>query len=373
MVMKPRIFIIGGGICGLGTGWYFARAGYSVTIFERGEIGRGASWAAGGMLPPEIETEPTEKNLYRLSAESFALWPEFASRLESESGKKIHLRQNGSMMVARDNDDVERLKFLFQLQKDYGLSPEWLSGYDARKLQPHLSRNLAAAIHNPNDAHVDNRATIDALKIAFLKNGGIIREQSNVDEILVDNNRVRGLRVNRCDVDADIVINAAGAWSAEISGTPDNCIPPVRPVKGQMIALQSDAQNRLIDKLIWSPDVYLIPQPGRLLIGASVEEMGFNAELTAGVQMDLLVEAYRILPGIYDLPILESWTGFRPTSRDDAPILGPTQIDGLIMATGHHRNGILLAPLTAQAIFSFIDRGVLPDSIQDFTISRFAA
>lgn len=370
--MKPKVLIIGGGICGLGIGWYLARAGYSTTIFERDMVGRGASWAAGGMLPPEIETEPTEKKLYALSAESLNLWPEFAAQLESESGEKIHLQKNGSMMVARDADDIERLKFLCKVQQDYGLKPEFLSGYDARKLEPHLAPQIVAAIHHPNDAHVDNRACLAALQKAFVKNGGIIHEHAPVDSIIVQQNRIAGVRVSGQDITSDIVINAAGAWAGEIGGMPENAIPPVRPVKGQMIAIDT-SKTKLIDKLVWSPDVYLIPQPGRLLIGTSVEEMGFNTDLTAGVQMDLLTEAYRILPGIYDLPILESWAGLRPTSRDDAPILGPTEIEGLILATGHHRNGILLAPLTAQAIFSFIDRAALPDSIQDFTIARFAA
>ncbi|TAH32728.1 MAG: glycine oxidase ThiO [Alphaproteobacteria bacterium] len=371
--MSTKISIIGGGIVGLGIGWYLARAGYETHIFERDVAGRAASWAAGGMLPPEIETEPTEKNLYSLSAESLNLWPEFAAQLESASSAKIHFQKNGSMMVARDADDIERLKFLHKLHQDYGLDPEYLSGYDARKLEPHLGRNIVAAIHHPNDAHVDNRACVKALITAFQKSGGKLHEQASIESVEIENNRITGLVCKSEKIKSDIIINAAGAWAAEIQGLPEHTIPPVRPVKGQMIALTTTPHTQLIRKLIWSPDVYLIPQPGRLLIGASVEEMGFNNDLTAGAQMDLLNEAYRILPGIYDLPILESWTGFRPTSRDDAPILGPTEIDGLILATGHHRNGILLAPLTAQSIFSLIHNGQMPAEIQDFTIARFAA
>ena len=368
-----KIGIIGGGIMGLACGWYLARANYDVTIYERDAAPRSASWAAGGMLAPDIETEANEQVLSKLLFRARDLWPQFARDLLAATNIDVAHRDNGSMLLARDNDDVERLKFFHSLQRDYGLAPQFLSGYEARKIEPRLAASVVAALFHPHDARVDNRACVRALQSAFIAAGGIMRTGAIVDRIMVAQSRVAGVVANGETVNCDIVINCAGAWSGQIIGQPDDCTPPVRPVKGQMIAVQMDANTRLIDHLIWSPDIYLIPQPGRLLIGATVEEMGFNTDITAGGQMKLLAEAYRILPGIYDLPIMESWAGLRPTSRDDAPILGPTAIDGLLMATGHHRNGILLAPLTADAIFQLIDRQIWDVAVQPFAIQRFAA
>ena len=374
--MSIKITIIGGGICGLSIGWYLARAKnptYDVTIIERNQAGRAASWAAGGMLAPDIETEAGEQKLSKLLFRARELWPQFGADLERAASANIHFQKNGSLYVARDADDVEKLKFLFSLEQDYGLSPEWLSGYEARKIEPHLSRNIIAAIHHPHDAMVDNRAVVDALITAFQSSGGKLIEHRAIDRVVVENNRCQGVMMGNEVIKSDITILATGAWAAEMPGLPQFAIPPVRPVKGQMIAIKTHPTLKPSQKLIWSPDVYLIPQPNRLLIGATVEEIGFNPDITFGAQMDLLNEAFALLPSLYDMPIVESWAGHRPTSRDDAPILGASGVDGLLLATGHHRNGILLAPLTAMAIFDLVHNGACAPAIQDFTIARFAA
>jgi glycine oxidase len=366
----PRIAIIGGGIIGLSIAWELSRAGHCPTVFDAGDMGRAASWAAGGMLAPDIETEAGEQTLSQLLFRAREAWPEFATQLEQTGAQKIHYQQRGSLFVARDQDDIAKLKFLQELEMALGLHPQWLSGYEAKKIEPHLGRNVIAALHHPDDAQVDNRAALMALLAACEKSGVVLRPHTKIVALHQTSNRVTGIRTAHETITADIVILAAGAWSAQIEGL-GTAAPPVRPVKGQMIALGHPATGPLLEKLIWSAGVYLIPQPDRLLLGASVEEMGFDTSLTAGPMMDLLHQAYAILPGIYDLPILESWAGLRPTSRDDAPILGPTAIDGLIMATGHHRNGILLAPLTARIIADFIIGGQWPDYADNFLPSRF--
>jgi glycine oxidase len=366
----PTIAIIGGGIIGLSIAWALARAGHCPTVFDAGDMGRAASWAAGGMLAPDIETEAGEQTLSQLLFRARASWPEFASVLENSSGQKIYFQPRGSLFVARDQDDIAKLQFLQELEIALGLSPKWLSAYEAKKLEPHLGRNVIAALHHPDDAQVDNRATVSALITACQKSGVVLLSHTKIVALHQTGNRVTGIRTAHETIAADIVILAAGAWSAQIKGL-GTAAPPVRPVKGQMIALGHPATGPLLEKLIWSAGVYLIPQPDRLLIGASVEEMGFDTTQTAGPIMDLLHQAYAILPGIYDLPVIETWAGLRPTSRDDAPILGPTAIDGLIMATGHHRNGILLAPLTAQIIADLVIGGQWPDYADNFLPSRF--
>ncbi len=166
---------------------------------------------------------------------------------------------------------------------------------------------------------------------------------------------------------------AAGAWSREIEGIPDHLRPPVRPVKGQMAAVQMPPEAPLLRHVVWIPEGYLVPRlDGRLIIGGTVEEMGFDDRLTAGGIMEVLRNAWEALPGIYDLPLVETWCGFRPTSRDDAPIFGPTELPGLVMATGHHRQGVLLAPITAEAISAFILTGSLPEAARPFTLDRFS-
>ncbi|SVE01650.1 uncharacterized protein METZ01_LOCUS454504, partial [marine metagenome] len=184
--------------------------------------------------------------------------------------------------------------------------------------------------------------------------------------------RVNGVRTEDETLGAETVVLAAGPWSHDIGGLPENLRPPVRPLKGQMLALQMPPDGALLDHVVWGPDIYLVPRlDGRLLIGATVEEMGFDPSITAGGAMDLLRDAWETLPGIYDLPVVETWVGFRPASRDDAPILGPTALDGLVMATGHHRNGILLAPITARAVADYVLSGEVPTAIAGFDIERF--
>jgi glycine oxidase len=367
------IAIIGGGVCGLGIGWRLAQAGRPVTVIERAQAGMGTSWAAAGMLAPQVEAEPSEEPLLALTLESRDLWSDFAAEVEAASDIEVDYRREGTLVVALDRDDVERLRHRYDYQTSLGLDLEWITGAEARRREPHLARGVGAAVFSALDHQVDNRLLSAALREAYLRARGVLLENTAVRELLHEAGRVTGLRLEDDEaLEAEVVIVAAGPWSRDIPGLPEALRPPVRPLKGQMLALQMPRAAPLLDHVVWGPDIYLVPRSdGRLLVGATVEEMGFDPNLTAGGMMDLLREAWEVLPGIYDLPLVESWVGFRPASRDDAPILGPTAMAGLIMATGHHRNGILLAPITARTIADCVLSGETPASIRPFALDRF--
>jgi glycine oxidase len=368
----PRVAVIGAGVSGLGIAWRLAEAGCPVTVFERGAAGRGASWAAAGMLAAGLEAEPGEERLLALNLEGQRLWPAFRDQLEAASGIGVGYREEGTLAVALTRDDVERLRFAFEFQRDCGIQLEWRSGVDARRLEPHLRPGLAAAVLSPNDHQVDSRRLVLALKRALLAAGGVLREHAEVRALDVEGGRAGGVIIGDERCVADVVVLAGGAWSAGLEGLPAAARPPVRPVKGQMLALRMEPEQPLLRHVLWGPKGYLVPKAdGRLIVGGTVEERGFDPDLTAGGVLALLDAAWRALPSIEELPIDELWTGFRPTSRDDAPILGPTPVEGLFVATGHHRNGTLLTPLTALAVSDAILSGRVPEAIREFTIDRF--
>ncbi|HEY0523894.1 MAG TPA: glycine oxidase ThiO [Stellaceae bacterium] len=367
--------MVGGGVIGLSIGWRLAAAGCPVDLYERGVAGRGATWAAAGMLAACVELEPTEEALLALDRLSQSMWPDFARELEAASdGIDVGYREEGTLVVALTRDDVEKLRFAWEMQRDAGIPLEWLSGAAARQREPYLNPRIAAALYSPQDRQVDNRQVAAALVAAFRRAGGRLHERAEVDAIDIAGGRAQGVVVAGERRAADIVVLAAGAWSAGVPGVPEAARPPVRPVKGQMLAVRMDRAAPLLRHVVWGPTGYLVPRrDGRLLVGATVEERGFDGTLTAGGLYTLLDAAWRVLPGIEELPIDETWTGFRPGSRDDAPYLGPTAIDGLVLATGHHRNGILLTPVTAAAIADFVLTGTVAQAIRPFAVDRIAA
>jgi glycine oxidase len=313
--------------------------------------------------------------LLSLDLASQEMWPGFAAELEAASGISVEYRDDGILIVALDRDDAEALRFNYDYQRGQGLDVEWLSGADARKREPFLSPNVCAGVFSAGDHQVENRKLVEALLAAFRKAGGTLHGNTEVKAVDIEAGKVRGLVLAGEDAEIrpyDVVVVAAGAWSRGLEGLPKDVRPPVRPLKGQMIATQMDLSAPLLQHVVWAPGVYLVPRnDGRLIIGATVEEKGFEDCLTAGGVLDLLRDTWEALPGVTELPIVEMWVGHRPTSRDDAPILGPTSVDGLVMATGHHRNGILLTPITADAVSHFILSGEVMPSIQPFSIDRF--
>jgi len=371
-VSPGQVLIVGGGIMGLGIGWELARAGCGVTLCERAQAGRGASWAAAGMLSPLVEAQVVEEELVRLGLASSRLYPEWVAQLEEYAGMEVGYRREGALKVALDRDDVGVLEHLFETQRRLGLEVEWLRGAEAREQEPLLSPRVAAAISCEGDHQVDNRRMLEALIAAFSKAGGILREQAPVERVEVGEGRVRGVRVAGEWVAADTVVLAAGCWSATVGGIPECARPPVRPVKGQMLAAEME-QGVQLGKVVWAPEAYLVPKEGgRLLLGSTSEEKGFDTRLTAGGLFSILRGAWEAVPGIYDLPIVETWTGLRPGSRDNAPILGKTPVEGLILATGHFRKGILLAPVTAREVASLVLTGQTSERLAPFQLARFA-
>jgi glycine oxidase len=370
---RPKTVVVGAGVIGLGIAWRLAKAGCPVTVYDRGAAARGASWAAAGMLAAAVETEPGEEPLLALALESQRLWPDFSRELEAASGISVDYRDEGTLVVALNRDDAASLRHSFEFQRHLGLELAWLSTAEARRREPHLKPGIAAAVWSPRDHQVDNRCLGRALIAACRSSGVALHEHCPVRAIETAGGHAAGVETDRGREAADIVILAAGAWSREIGGIPTAHIPPVRPIKGQMLALRMDPAAPLIRHVVWLPNGYLVPRrDGRLIIGGTVEERGFDPALTAGGLLALIEGAWRAVPAIEELPVAETWVGFRPGSRDDAPMLGPAGIDGLVVATGHHRNGILLTPVTAQAIAAYVLSGRIPAGLQPFSPRRFA-
>ena len=370
---KPDVVIIGAGVIGLSIAWRLAAGGASVAVFDRGAAGAGASHAAAGMLAACVEAEPGEEALVALGRASQARWPAFAAELQQASGIDVGLRSEGTLVVALTADDQARLHHQLMFQQKLGLPLQWISAADTRRREPHLAGKLAGAVLSPEDTQVDNRKLAAALRIAVIAAGAHINEHRPVREISLVGERADGIVLaDGTKVAADVVVLAAGAWSRSITGMPPELRPPVRPIKGQMLALQMDAAAPLVTHVVWAPGAYLVPRrDGRLLVGATVEEKGYDTSLTAGGMLTLLEAAWRAIPAVEELPIEEMWVGHRPGSRDDAPILGAAPIRGLVYATGHHRNGILLAPVTADAIARLVLDGLAEPLIRPFGIERF--
>lgn len=369
-----KVAIIGAGVIGLAIGWRLATRGAWVTIFDRGAAGGGASHAAAGMLAATMEAEPGEEALVELGRASHARWAAFAAELLETTGIDVELRTDGTLIVAVTGDDRAQLMHHLALQQKLGLPVEWLAASEARRREPHLTATITGAVLCAQDHQVDNRRVVAALREAARVSGVKLHEHCAVAEIQTATGAVTGVVLEDGEpVAADVVVLAAGAWSRGIGGLPTDLRPPVRPVKGQMLALRMDPAAPLINHVICAPGVYLVPRrDGRLFVGATVEERGFDSTLTAGAVLTLLESAWRVVPSIEELPIHETWVGHRPGSRDDAPILGAAPIPGLIYATGHHRNGILLTPITADLISGLILDGVADPALAPFGIERFA-
>ena len=372
-----KILIIGGGVIGLGIGWQLAKAGAAVTIYEREEVGRAASWAAAGMLAPLAEAHSEEPGLLKLGCESLDRYPQWTAELEADAEMSIGYRVEGTLIVGLEPDDTHQLRHLYEAQQHLRLDVDWLTGREARDIESALSPRVTAAIHCASDYQVDNRRMVTALQRAYQACGGVLHEKSAIERIVIKNGIATGVQVHGGFQKADIVILSAGCWSAQIEGIPDEVMPPVRPVKGQMLALQME-EGITINSVIrtvrarYPVSVYLVPKAdGRLIVGATSEEMGFDTRLTAGGVFELLRGAWEAVPGIYELPMLETWTGLRPGSRDNAPILGRTPIENLIYATGHYRNGILLTPITAYEIAKLILTDETSETIAPFQLDRF--
>lgn len=371
MTLRNEIAIIGGGVIGLSIGWQLLRNKKSVDIYDRGEAGKAASWVSAGMLAPVSEAGFEEMDLLALNLRSIEQYPKFVEELQEDTGIDIDFRTEGTMMIAVDRDQAEHLRRLYEFRKKIELPVQWLTGSEAREFEPELSSAIKAAVWIPNDFQVDNRKLIYALVEAVKKRNGNLYEHTVVESIAISGGKVTGIFVNGAEREYQTVVLANGAWARTIGGLPDEIKPPVRPVKGQILTLRMTEEFTL-RKVLRSPEVYFAPKKdGRLLIGATVEEKGFDPYPTAGGVKDLLESAWEAVPGIYDLPFEEINVGFRPSSRDNAPIISDTPMKGLYVATGHYRHGILLTPITAYEMTNLIINHQASELIKPFSLLRF--
>ena len=366
MTTPQTIGIIGGGVAGLGPAWQLATRGWNVHLFERDTIGSGASRRAAGMLAPTSEVTFEEKQLLRIGQQSLQMYPDWIDELTAISGVDVDYRREGTLIVAVDRDDAEALEHLYQYHQRLGLDVERLVGDDARQLEPGLSPNIHYALFTPHDHQVDPIRLIDALGKAFVAAGGHLHEDTEVAGVELGDDGVRAIRLDDSTaIDTEAAVVAAGAWSPRLDGI-DDVLPHIRPVRGQMLAVELGSPP-IIDRVVRAPDAYLVPKSdGRLLIGSTMEERGFDERLTAGGLFDILEGAWEAVPGIYDAPVVDTWTGFRPLTLANQPVIGPTAIDGLFLSVGHGRNGILLSAATGYGLAEAIDTGHIPDYLRPF-------
>ena len=343
--------IVGAGVIGLGVAWRLAQGGRRVVVLEKGAAGRGASWAAGGMLAPAAEIGFEELDLYRLGRESLGRWPEFARELEKASGLSVGYRTEGTLVVADDRDSARALRRLYRFQEEQGAPVRWLSADEAQEIEPLLSPRLPAIIHAPEDHQVDNRAVVTALAEAARRAGAEIREQVDVAAIQPHPEHPAAMLADGTRLEAKTVVLAAGAWSAAVKVKGLAPSPPVRPVKGEAVGLRM-APPLELRAVVRTPHAYLVPKPGgRLVLGATSEERGFDQRVTAGGLWELLDKGRLAVPALDEWTVEETWAGLRPAARDHAPVLGfDARNPGVCLATGHYRHGLLLLPVTADEV-----------------------
>ena len=371
------VVIIGGGVIGLSIAWRAARAGLTVTVADDDPAG-GASHAAAGMLCPVTEAHYGEESLLALNLASARAWPSFAAELEEASGSGVGYRTEGTLAVAFDDDDLRALDELHRYHVELGLGGERLRARECRSLEPLLSPRLRGGILVAADHQVDTRAVTAALLTAAGKAGVILRRE-RVAELCVDGGRVTGVRLAGGDVvTAGTTVLAAGCWSGGVPGLPAAATPPVRPVKGQILRLRGPVDPPVLTHnlrgLRQGRSVYLVPRAdGRIVVGASMEEKGFDTTVTAGAVRELLEDAGELVPAVAELELVEAIARLRPGTPDNAPLIGPGVFPGLVVATGHYRNGILLAPVTAGAVAELLTTGVLPEVAAPFSPLRFVS
>jgi glycine oxidase len=364
--------VVGGGVIGLAIAWRAAQAGMAVTVVDE-QPGRGASWAAAGMLAPVTEVHYGERPLLGLNLAAAARWPGFAAEVEEAGGRPVGYTPGGTLAVARDADDNAALEDLYQFQLRCGLEVERLRGRECRQLEPGLQPGIRGGVLAAGDHQVDNRALVEALLVAC-RRVGVRMVAGRVTDLAVEGDRVTGVALGDGErLAAGTVVLAAGCWSGALGGVAAEALPPVRPVKGQLLYLRGPADEPLCSRNVRGLEVYVVPRgDGRVVVGATVEEQGFDTRVTAGAVHDLLRAALELLPDVVELELLETVCGLRPGSPDNAPMIGPAGPEGLVVATGHYRNGILLTPVTADAVAELLATGRVPEAIAPFAPGRFA-
>lgn len=344
--------VVGGGAIGLCCAWRMSQRGARVVVVDRATPPAGATRVAAGMLAPVGELAFGEPELLRMTLAAAEVYPGFIAELEAASGMDSGYGRCGALHVALDRDEAAELRRVHELQRSLGLGAEWLPPRRCRGLEPGLTPSFNGGVHAPEEAAVDPRRLTEALLTVLASEGVEVRSGEEVSEALLDRERIEGVRTaGGEELRAGAVILASGAWSGVAQWLPEAARPPVRPVKGQILELRAPGGEPPCGRIVASERIYLVPRPdGRLIAGATTEERGFDTTVTAGGVHELLREAYRLLPDVAEMELVESMAGLRPGTPDNLPLIGPGALDGLVLACGHYRNGILLAPLTGEAV-----------------------
>ncbi|MEV7022525.1 glycine oxidase ThiO [Kitasatospora sp. NPDC093558] len=372
------VLVIGGGIIGLAVAWRAAQRGLKNVVVVDPSPGHGAAGVAAGMLAPVTELQYGEEPLLRLGMASNERYAAFAAELTEASGEDTGYRRCGTLAVALDSDDRAELRELHAFHERLGLDSTWLTGREARKLEPMLAPGVRGGLHVADDHQVDPRRLLKALVFAC-ERARVLIHRTEAAELLVQDGRAIGARLGtRETLTADQVVLAAGPHSHRLPGLPEGVLPAIRPVKGQILRLRvPDAYrpflNRNVRAVVRGQHLYLVPREnGELVIGATTEEQGYDTTVTAGGVYELLRDAHELVPGVTELPLVETSAGLRPGSPDNAPLLGPTDLPGLVAATGHYRNGVLLTPVTADLVAEYLATGEVPELARPFAPSRFS-
>ncbi|MEV5812893.1 glycine oxidase ThiO [Streptomyces mutabilis] len=375
----PDVLVVGGGIIGLVTAWRAAQRGLATAVVDP-EPGGGAAQVAAGMLAAVTELHYGEQTLLALNLASARRYPGFAAELADLTGHDLGYRRCGTLAVALDADDRAHLRELHALQQRSGLESEWLSGRECRRLEPMLAPGVRGGLRVDGDHQIDPRRLAAAL-VAACERAGVAFHRVRADRLTVGRGE-RATGVVTADgtaLEAGQVVLAGGSLSGRLGGVPEDLLPPVRPVKGQVLRLtmprtHGPLLNRTVRAVVRGNPLYLVPRDsGELVVGATSEEQGWDTTVTAGGVYELLRDAHELVPGITELPLTETRAGLRPGSPDNAPLLGPTGLDGLQLATGHYRNGVLLTPVTGDVMAHALTTGELPAEARPFTPRRFSA
>ncbi|MEV0552934.1 glycine oxidase ThiO [Streptomyces sp. NPDC050597] len=372
------VLVVGGGIIGLVTAWRAAQRGFTTALVDP-EPGGGAAQVAAGMLAAVTELHYGEQTLLGLNLASARRYPDFAAELTEATGQDIGYRQCGALAVALDADDRAHLREVHALQRRSGLESEWLSGRECRRLEPMLAPGVRGGLRVDSDHQVDPRRLSTAL-VTACERTGVTFHRTWAERLTVVRDRAVGVvTTDGTALSAGQVVLAGGSLSGRLTGVPDDVLPPVRPVKGQVLRLAIPKRfapflSRSVRAVVRGSHIYLVPRDsGELVVGATSEELGWDTTVTAGGVYELLRDAHELVPGITELPLTETRAGLRPGSPDNAPLLGPTELPGLLLATGHYRNGVLLTPVTGDAMAHALTTGELPDEARPFTPRRFGA
>jgi glycine oxidase len=367
------VAVVGAGVIGLATAWRAAQRGLNVVVLERDDApARQTSAVAAGMLAPISETLATELPLMRLGLASVNAYPTFVAELHETTGMDTGYLRCGTLLVARDADEAEALARELALRESLGLDAHRLRASEARRLEPALAPALRLALDVPDDHAIDPRKLTAALARALTKAGGELRTHTPVAELTTADGRVTGVRTESGErVAAEQVVVAAGPWSSSLDGVPGGASIPVHPVKGQILRLHDPSGPGLLTRVVRFTGGYLVPRgDGRYVLGATMEERGFDTAVTAGAVFELLRDAFELVPSVTELVIDELSAGLRPATPDNLPALGPGAIEGLHWATGHFRHGVLLTPITAEIVVGGLIGEPIPD---EFAPARFAA